>query len=111
LDLTVREEGNVTVVAIDGTVDGTTSDGLLAQLRELVSADRKRLVADFAGVTYTSSAGLRVLLATVKETRARGGDFRLAALRPDVKRVLDLAGFTSILKVYPDVPAAVASFA
>lgn len=111
MTLTVREDGPVTVAAIEGNVDGTTSDELLAKLRELVNADRKRLVADFAGVTYTSSAGLRVLLAVAKETRARGGDFRLAALRPEVKRVLELAGFLSILKVFADVASAVASFA
>jgi anti-sigma B factor antagonist len=50
-------------------------------------------------------------LETVKETRQRGGDLRLAAVRPEVLRVLELSGFTGILKVYPDVDAATASFA
>jgi anti-sigma B factor antagonist len=35
---------------------------------------------------------------------------RLGAVQPQVLKVLDLAGFTGILKVYPDVAAAVASF-
>ncbi len=59
---------------------------------------------------YTSSAGLRALLETVKETRQRGGDLRLAAVQPDVRRILDLAGFTQILKLYGNVEEAVASF-
>ena len=46
----------------------------------------------------------------MKETRQRGGDLRLAAVQPDVRRVLELAGFTSILKVYANVEEAVASF-
>jgi anti-sigma B factor antagonist len=50
------------------------------------------------------------LLETVKETRQRGGDLRLAAVQPDVRRVLDLAGFTHILKLYGDIDEAVASF-
>jgi anti-sigma B factor antagonist len=61
-------------------------------------------------VEYTSSAGLRALLATVKEARIKGGDLRLASVGGSVHRVLELSGFTSILKLYGDVDAAVASY-
>jgi anti-anti-sigma regulatory factor len=47
----------------------------------------------------------------VKETRAAGGDIRLASTQPAVYKVLELSGFTSILKTFNDTPAAVASFA
>lgn len=99
------------VIAIRGNVDGTTADTLLDTLRGKVEAGHTRVVADLSGVGYTSSAGLRALLATVKEARRRGGDLRLADVQPNVRRVLDLSGFTSILKLYDDVDAAVESFA
>jgi anti-anti-sigma factor len=51
-----------------------------------------------------------VLLGTVKEARRHGGDLRLAAVRAPVLRVLELSGFTSILKCFADVPTAVGSF-
>jgi anti-anti-sigma regulatory factor len=47
----------------------------------------------------------------MKVARQSGGDFRLASVRADVHRVLELSGFTSILKLYGDVDAAVASYA
>lgn len=99
------------VVSISGSVDGLTADTLLETLRDHVEAGHTRVVADLGGVEYTSSAGLRALLATVKEARRRGGDLRLAEARPNVRKVLDLSGFTSILKLYDDVDAAVGSFA
>ena len=46
----------------------------------------------------------------MKQARQHGGDLRLAAVQADVKRVLDLSGFTSILKLSGDVASAVASF-
>lgn len=107
----VNQREGVTVVSIEGSVDGLTAGDLLTSLRSEVAAGNTRLVADLGGVTYTSSAGLRALLETVKETRQRRGDLRLAAVRPEVLRVLELSGFTGILKVYPDLDAAVASFA
>ena len=103
------DRGHVTVLRVVGSVDGATAPALVAAFRGAVAEGRIRIVGDFAGVDYTSSAGLRALLETVKETRQRGGDLRLASVQPDVRRVLDLAGFTSILTLFPAVAAAVAS--
>jgi anti-sigma B factor antagonist len=110
MEITSEQRGTVTVVAIDGSVDGLTAPSLAQSFRQQVGEGRVRLVADMARVSYTSSAGLRALLEALKETRQRGGDLRLAAVRPDVRRVLDLSGFTGILKLFGDVDQAVASF-
>ncbi len=110
MNIRVERRAHVTVIAVAGSVDGATAPALVASFREEVSGGFIRIVGDFSGVEYTSSAGLRALLETVKETRQRGGDLRLAAVQPDVWRVLDLAGFTGILKVFADIDEAVASF-
>ena len=103
--------GAVTVAAIRGSIDSLTAEQLMATFATTVSAQMPCLVADFTEVVYTSSAGLRALLAALKDARRQGGDFRLAAVQPGVLRVLEMSGFTGILKLYDDVDAAVASFA
>jgi anti-sigma B factor antagonist len=110
METAAEARGGVTVVRISGSVDGTTAGALTAAFAEQLAAGRTRLVAAMDAVDYTSSAGLRVLLATVKEARRGGGDLRLAGPRKEVLRVLDLSGFTGILKLFPDLDAAVASF-
>ena len=110
MEITIEEREHVTVVSIAGSVDGSTASVLIDSFRTQVSGGRVHLVGDFGGVDYTSSAGLRALLETVKQTRQQGGDLRLAAVRPDVLRVLELSGFTHILKRFDDIEAAVASF-
>lgn len=102
--------GPVSVAIIRGSIDSLTADDLLRSLADTVRADGVQLVADFSGVVYASSAGLRALLATLKDARRQGGDFRLAAVQPPVMHVLELSGFTSILKLYGDVDTAIASF-
>jgi anti-anti-sigma factor len=109
--IVVEKREMVTVVSIDGSVDGTTAAELVRSLREQIAGGAPRLVGNLAGVDYTSSAGLRAILETVKDTRQHGGDLRLAAVRPEVLRVLELSGFTSILQVFAEVDDAVASFA
>lgn len=110
MEIRVEKRGPVAVVSIDGSVDWMTAGELTSSLRGQMTAGTVQLVADLAGVDYTSSAGLRALLETVKEARQHGGDLRLAAVRSEVLRVLELSGFTSILQVYPDIDSAAASF-
>lgn len=110
MEITAETRTDVTVVSISGTVDSGTAAALATSLRGHAGTGGSHLVADLAGVDYMSSAGLRALLETVKEARQRGGDLRLASVQANVLRVLDLSGFTKILKVFPDVAAATASF-
>jgi anti-sigma B factor antagonist len=110
MDIVVEQRAPATVVHITGSVDGLTADALMVALKQQIDAGNTRLIADLSGVTYTSSAGLRALLATAKLARQHGGDFRLAAVHPPVHKVLEMSGFTSILKLYTDVELAVASY-
>jgi len=110
MQVSVEDRGDVTVVRIAGSMDGTTASDLMARFNTELARGRVRLVGSLAEVGYTSSAGLRVLLAVLKDTRSRGGDFRLAGIQDTVRRVLELSGFHTILKIYPDVDTAVASF-
>lgn len=111
MNISDRQIGEVTVVALSGSIDALTASVMSERMDRLLQDGNVRLVADFDGVDYTSSAGLRVLLATVKEARTRDGDLRLARVQPNVMRVLKLSGFTSILTLHDDVDAAIASFA
>ena len=110
MEVAASHHEHVTVLAIAGSVDSLTADQLTASLSEHLGTGRIHLVADFAAVDYTSSAGLRSLLGTVKDSRRLGGDLRLAAVQPSVLRVLSLSGFASIIKIFGNVTEAVSSY-
>lgn len=111
MELSTSTNGNVRVVAVKGSLDALTAPELADALSTELREGHTLLVADLSGLDYTSSAGLRVLLNTVKDARTKEGDLRLAAVQPNVKKVLDLSGFMSIMKSFDDVDTAVASFA
>lgn len=110
METSVEPRGDVVIVHVAGSVDGLTAEDLQRVLSSELESGHHKLVADFGALDYTSSAGLRVLLATVKRTRSGDGDLRLAAPRPEVRKVLDLSGFTGILSVFATVDDAVKSF-
>jgi anti-anti-sigma factor len=110
MEIQVEHRAPATVVRIIGNVDGLTAETLLSELQAAVGKGHIRLVGDLSGVKYTSSAGLRALLSVLRDARSGGGDLRLAAVHAPVLKILELSGFTSILKVFGDVDAAVASY-
>ena len=110
MDIHTTEQENVTIVFIDGEVDASTSEALLDAFKALLLQGKNFLVADLAKTGYMSSAGLRVLLATMKEARAKGGDLRLSAVQGNVERMLKLSGFTKFIKSYPNIEATVNSY-
>lgn len=104
------QQGQVSVVEVEGRVDSTTSADLEKKLLDLFETGNKFFVIDFARVDYISSAGLRVLIMAAKKSKAAGGKVVLSALRDTVQEVFDLAGFSSIFAIFGSPEEAVRSF-
>ncbi len=110
MEITISSVESTTIVVVQGSVDSFTANQLAEAFDGVIKTGCTRLIADMGAVDYTSSAGLRSLLITLKDSRKLGGDLRLAAMRPAVQRVMSLSGFTGIFNIYDDVPAALASY-
>ena len=116
MEITVTEQSNITIVALQGNLDATTADKvsqrISAEMGNGVESGPKSadMIIDLSGIEFMSSAGLRVILATTQDARGAGGDLRLAGADKNIKRVLDFSGFTKIMKYYDSVADAVASF-
>jgi len=109
MKLDAKQIENVVIVSIEGDLDAQNAPEL-AQFFKDQMAGNMNIIADFSKVEFISSAGLRVLLATVKEARRQGGDLRLAATQKNVDKVLTISGFTRIIKNYKNVDEAIKSY-
>jgi anti-anti-sigma factor len=110
-DLAIGREtvGDVVVVTPVGRIDSATAKTLEQTLLDALGAGSGRLVIDFAGVDYISSAGLRVILLAGKKARAGGGELVLAALKPTIKDVFEISGFLRLFEVKETREEAVAA--
>jgi anti-anti-sigma factor len=109
MELSANSVENAIIISIKGELDAVTGPELLNFFKGKME-EQKNLIADFSKVEYISSAGLRVLLATVKESRRSGGDLRLTNVNENVNKVLKISGFISILKILPDTESAIKSY-
>jgi anti-sigma B factor antagonist len=110
MELSTTNIDSTTVVSIVGSVDAMTAAEVTNFLAQQIYSGTPRMVADLSQVDFISSAGLRAVMSATKDTRKQGGDFRLAAPRPGVAKVLRISGFISILKTFSTVAEAIGSF-
>lgn len=111
--MNLQEEtvNDVVVLAASGRLDSATSPLLGERLAGLAAVPRGRLVLDLAGVSFISSAGLRVILAAAKHASAARSRLLLCSVQPQVREVLDISGFSSLLDIHGERAAALGALA
>jgi anti-sigma B factor antagonist len=100
-----------TLVIPEGRLDFGAAPGFQRRLEELIGGGSPQPVAvivDCHALEYVSSAGLRVFLLAARAAERAGASFALCALKPAVREVFDLSGFSRIIRVHADRAAALA---
>ena len=121
----------VTVLTLQGELDGSNYLDLIAKARELYQSGARYLVLDMSQVPFMSSAGIMALhsaalimqgsqapdpeqgwsaLHDVTEKSKIQTSVKLLNLQPKVDRTVQLAGMKAFFEIYTDLTAAAASF-
>lgn len=99
------------VVKVDGRIDSASAPQLHDVFNKLMDENHFHLVFNMENVNFISSAGLRVLISTQKNCRRfNRGELVLANVPENIMAALDLAGFTSLFKIFDNEVAAVGNF-
>jgi anti-anti-sigma factor len=99
----------VQVFRITGRLDSGTSPAFEAQVLPVIRPEANRVVLDFTGVDYVSSAGLRVVLLVAKQTRATQGAFAIFGMAKSIHHVFQMSGFARIIALFDTEADAVAA--
>jgi anti-anti-sigma factor len=102
--------GDVLVVVLEGRLDSSNSKEVEQELMQAIEG-RHAVVIDFAGLSYISSAGLRVILLVGKRMRAARGRLALCSLPSTIREVFEISGFLSIFDVHDGRDEAVSAVA
>jgi ABC-type transporter Mla MlaB component len=123
----------VTVLKLDGQLDGQNYQELIAKAQELYSAGGRDFLLDLSNLTYISSAGLVALHSVALLVRGEelpdteGGwsayrsmgrsaeagmqkHVKLLNPRSEIMNVLDMVGFGNVFEIFTNFDEAVNSF-
>jgi anti-sigma B factor antagonist len=99
------------LLKVEGKVDSYTAPDLTKAIEALNNESRYKLVLDFSGLEYMSSAGFRALLVGQRNCkRFNRGEIVLALVPKRIMDALELTGFTPLFKIYDDITSAVGYF-
>jgi anti-sigma B factor antagonist len=105
-----EQAGDVTVVTIRSELDAGSAPRFKEVLEGLLGDGTDRIAMDLSRLDYVDSAGLGVLVSTLKMLRARGGDLRLFGLKDSVRMIFDLTRLSKVFRIFPGREEALASF-
>ncbi len=109
LEVTLHDEGGISVVSAAGDVDVTTAPRLRDALDRVLATGQSRVVIDLRGVPFMDSTGLGVLVGRLKVVRARRGSMRIVATSSRMLRVLSITGLDTVFPLHASVSEALAS--
>jgi anti-anti-sigma factor len=101
-----KKTGNYLVISLSGRLDSSNYGELEKKLFGFIEDGEVQIVVDCTGLIYISSSGLRVLLMALKKLTSVGGKFYLCSLQTNIREIFDIAGFSSIFRLFETVDQA-----
>jgi anti-sigma B factor antagonist len=110
LEVSVRRDGDVTVLRATGELDLAGSPRLAARLNDVIWRNTGDVVVEL-DVHMVDSTGLAVLLNALRRLDRAGRRLRVVSTQPSVRRALGLTRLARELRVTDHVDDAIAALA
>jgi anti-sigma B factor antagonist len=100
----------VTIHELPGQVNAAEERIFMQDMQRYIEAERPRLVLDCSRLRRMDKRAIHLLLSCLEEAMKLNGDVKLAALHPEAKATLWLAGARRLFETYPTTADAVHSY-
>jgi len=111
LKCSVRDVGDVAVLDLEGSLSLAERQGdssiVIERVRGLIDGGKKKIVLNFAKLSYMDSAGIGQLIGTLTTTRSRGAQINVMKPSRDIRKLLELTQLNKVMEVHEDEESAV----
>lgn len=98
LSINEKMDGNTLTVTLNGKITSTTAPDLTSVLEgKLESLDK--LIFDFSGLEYITSAGIRIILNALQTLEEHDAEMVLRNVNDDIMDVFRMTGFLEVLTI------------
>lgn len=106
-----QDYNDVTVVELQGELDGDFAELFRSTITEIVSKQKAGVVMDMSGVGFIDSLGLEQLLWAKDYCNENRCELRLAGLDENCRKIMEITRLESEFEHYVELAKAVKSFA
>lgn len=102
--------GDGAILLLTGRLEVPLEGTLVRRIEDLAEDGRTKIVVDLGGLDYLNSRGVSAFIAAVDQLRARGGDLKLAGVKPQAAMILGRLGISRIVQQFGTVDEAIGAF-
>lgn len=107
--LTTERSGDNLIISAKGRIDGTNATEVQGVLSNAFEPGIKLMLLDLGGLTYISSAGLRVIMLTARTLDRSGAKFAVGSPSGPIREVFQISGFDQIIPIFDSQSEAIES--
>ena len=107
--LTTERSGQTLIVSAKGRIDGANATEVQGVLSSAIEPGVKLMLLDLGGLTYISSAGLRVIMLTARTLDRSGAKFAVGSPAGPIREVFQISGFDQIIPIFDSRAEAIES--
>lgn len=90
---------DITVLAIEGRLDTVNAHKFQTTILEILKEPVLNVIINCEGLTYISSSGLRSFILLQKNIVQRSGSLVMEAMKPEIRKIFDLTGCSSLFTI------------
>lgn len=98
METTIIAKHRMILMRVSGELDHHTADCIRKTLeREIRRSGAVNIALDFSRVTFMDSSGIGMIIGRYKTAKALGGNVIIFDAGEQIRRILDMAGLTSLV--------------
>jgi anti-anti-sigma factor len=98
MEVTISNDDQ-TIVTIQGRLDTLNAVDFEKAIAPILAGNMKAVVINCEALDYISSSGLRLFLTLQKTSNAKLGQLILKGMKPDIKEIFDMTGFSAMFRM------------
>lgn len=100
MSINISNKDGILIVSPETRLDTTSAPEAEALIIAALEEGDLKVIMDFSGTEYISSAGLRIILKTAKLLKPKSGTIVLCNANEQINEVLEISGFSTMVSVY-----------
>ena len=101
MEVTTERRDGVLTARVSGRIDGSNAAGFEKTVRAAIEDSDRAVLIDCEGLSFISSAGLRVVLLTAKTLMGRNAGFAPCSMSEPIREVFRISGFDTVVAIHP----------
>jgi len=98
MNVIIQEQDGNMVAILEGSLDTAAAVETEKAMSPLNDVEGKNIILDCTGLTYISSAGLRIFLGLLQNAQTKGGHVYIKGVNDNVRSVFTITGFINIFE-------------